>query len=158
MSSRGRRPTGPSSPPDAGGAWQIAAVVGLLLVAGGTGYYLRMTTLAGDSSATSTAAQSDPAGNQASPGSSVGDLSTFRTITQDPLDLLNAGNQSDATTRIADLEYEWDTAKAELKPEDITTWTVLDGKIDTVLRELRAANPNPSQEQAALNALLTALG
>ena len=67
----------------------------------------------------------------------TGELSTSRTFTQYSLDLLNAGNQSDGTTRIKDLEYEWDTAPAELKPQDTTTWMVLDGTIDTELREPR---------------------
>ena len=56
--------------------------------------------------------------------------------------MLNAGDQSGATARIGDLEYEWDNAQARLKPKDAAAWTEIDGRIDTVLRELRAANPN----------------
>jgi len=73
-----------------------------------------------------------------------GDLSTARTFTQYSLNLLNAGNQSDGTTRIKDLEVEWDTAPAELKPQDTTTWTVLDGMIDTEQPE-----PEPEPEPRA---------
>src|SRR5262249_4764632 len=90
--------------------------------------------------------------------SPLGDLSIFRKITQDTLDRLNAGDQSGATARIGDLEPEWDNAEARLKPKDKATWTKIDSKIDTALRELRATSPKPDSEKAALTALLTTLG
>jgi uncharacterized membrane-anchored protein len=144
-------------PAGRGGVWQTVVVVCLVLVAGGTGYYLRTSALDAESSDTS-GSQQVSAGVQSSSGSSLGDLSTFRTITQDSLDLLTAGDQSGATTRIGDLEYEWDNAQARLKSKDGTAWTEVDGKIDTVLRELRSTSPQPDQEQAALTALLAMLG
>ena len=49
-------------------------------------------------------------------------------------------------------------AQARLKSKDSTAWTEVDGKIDTVLRELRSTNPNADQEKAALAALLAVLG
>ena len=79
-------------------------------------------------------------------------------ITQDTLDMLNRGEQSKATTRIGDLEYEWDNAQARLKSKDKAAWTMIDGKIDTVLRELRSTSPNPATEKSALEALLAVLG
>jgi hypothetical protein len=71
---------------------------------------------------------------------------------------LNTGDQSGATSRVDDLEVEWDNAQARLRPKDKAAWTEIDGKIDTVLRELRATSPNSNSEKAALTALLTALG
>jgi hypothetical protein len=71
---------------------------------------------------------------------------------------LDAGDQSGATARVDDLEVEWDNAQARLRPKDKAAWTEIDGKIDTVLRELRATSPNSNSEKAALTALLTALG
>lgn len=56
-----------------------------------------------------------------------------------------------------DLELEWDTAEARLKPRDGTAWTDVDDKIDTVLRDLRSTNPDPGAETAALTTLLGAL-
>jgi uncharacterized membrane-anchored protein len=147
-----------------GGLWQTIAVVALVLVAGGTGYTVRKSSLQQDApEPTPAAAQSIPGPNQKTPSpkarlSPLGDLSTFRTITQDTLDRLNAGDQAGATARIGDLETEWDNAEARLKPKDKAAWTRIDGKIDTVLRELRATNPNPTSEKAALTALLAALG
>ena len=95
---------------------------------------------------------------QARPTSKLGDLSQFRVITQDTRDLLDRGDQSGATTRVTDLETAWDDAQARLKPRDSAAWTEIDGKIDTVLRELRSTSPDPATEKDALDALLAALG
>jgi uncharacterized membrane-anchored protein len=150
-----------------GGLWQTAVVVALVLVAGGTGYVLRKSSLQEDTSGSTAVAQAAPGGvqpvqgsggSQSAPLSPLGDLSKFRGITQNTLDLLKSGNQSGATTRVDDLEIEWDNAEARLKPKDKAAWTEIDGKIDTVLRELRATSPNSTSEQAALTALLDSLG
>ena len=137
-----------------GGILQTAIVVALLLIAGIVGYHIRQSALQAP-------AQNIQSGNASTSNlkqlSPLGDLSTFRTITKDTLDKINAGDQSGATTRIGDLEYEWDNAQARLKPKDLTTWTLIDGKIDTVLRELRAVSPNASSEKTALQALLEVL-
>ena len=161
-----------------GGLWQTVVVVALVLVAAGTGYSVRKSSLQQDTSDSAGAVRSDPGAGQAAglvptggqaaisvPGegqsprpSPLGDLATFRKITQDTLGLLNAGNQSGATTRVDDLETEWDNAEARLKPKDKAAWTTVDRKIDTVLRELRATSPKPASERAALTALLDTLG
>ncbi len=137
------------------GLLQTAIVVTVLVLAGLIGYHMRQSDLQGDettaqpvaATATSTPALSSP----------LGDLSSFTTITQDTLDLLNLGNQSGATARISDLEYEWDTSEARLKPKDPAAWTRIDGKIDTVLRELRAVHPGIDTEKTALKVLLSVL-
>lgn len=85
-------------------------------------------------------------------------MSNFRVITQDTLNLVNAGNQTAATTRIGDLEIEWDDAEARLKPKNNAAWTDVDNKIDTVLRRLRSTSPDPNSEKAALTTLLSSLG
>jgi len=154
-----------------GGLWQTAVVVALVLILGGAGYSLRKSSLQQDASEPAAAVQSIPGASQPAPGSRptaggtqvthvspLGDLSAFRTITQDTLDLLNSGDQSGATTRITDLETAWDNGEARLKPKDNATWTDIDGKIDKVLRGLRSTSPNPTSEKAALTTLLTALG
>jgi hypothetical protein len=89
--------------------------------------------------------------------SALGDLSGFRVITADTLKLVNAGNQSGASSRVTDLETAWDNAEARLKPMNPTAWHDLDGKIDTVLRALRSPQPNPAGERTALTTLLSAL-
>jgi uncharacterized membrane-anchored protein len=86
------------------------------------------------------------------------DLTGFKQIAQDALGMVEATAQSAAVTRIKDLETSWDHAQAKLQAKDPTTWKLLDGKIDVVLNELRAKQPNPTYEKTALNNLLNALG
>ncbi|HEY0815825.1 MAG TPA: hypothetical protein VGE11_21330 [Pseudonocardia sp.] len=151
-----------------GGVWQTVIVVGLLLGLGVAGYLWRTSALQTDVPVVATApgdAQGAPqasvgqqaGGRQAQP-SRLGDLSPFRTISQDTLQLVNGGDQAGATTRVRDLEIAWDDAEARLKPRDKTAWTALDSKIDKVLRAIRATSPDPAAEKAALTALLDALG
>jgi hypothetical protein len=47
-------------------------------------------------------------------------------------------------------------AKQNSNPET-AAWTVIDGKIDTVLRALRSTKPDTAAEQKALTDLLTSL-
>ncbi len=136
------------------GLLQTAIVVTVLVIAGLVGYHIRHAALQSPTGNTQPSVTSTSTTAQLSP---LGDLSSFKTITQDTLDLLSAGNQSGATTRIGDLEYEWDNAEARLKPKDPATWTTIDSKIDTVLRELRVVNPNATSEKTALEALLAVL-
>lgn len=136
-----------------GGLLQTVSVAAMLMIAGGVGYHVRQSALQSPAST----AQSNNTSTSTLQLSSLGDFSTFQVITQDTLNLLKNGNQSGATTRIGDLEYEWDNAEARLKPKDPSKWTEIDGKIDTVLRELRAVNPNASSEKTALENLLTSL-
>ena len=142
---------------ETGGVWQTAVVLALFIVAGGTGYHvLHAAITQSDTSATS----SNSVGTTTSAGgvvSPLGDMTVFRTITQDTLDKLNAGDQAGATTRIGDLEYEWDQAASRLKAKSGNEWTHVDEKIDKVLRELRAVSPSMMSEKAALRDLLTVL-
>jgi uncharacterized membrane-anchored protein len=135
-----------------GGLLQTIIVGVIFLTVGLVGYHIEEAKL--QASVVDTATVSEGQTASASP---LGDLSLFKTITQDTLDKLNAGDQSGATARIGDLEYEWDKAQARLKAKDGAAWTRIDGKIDTVLRELRSTNPNPTTEKTALEALLGAL-
>jgi uncharacterized membrane-anchored protein len=147
-----------------GGLLQTVVVVVLILVAATVGYTTRKASLQDD--ATAAVVQAAPAGSPAGTGtgagpaartSPLGDVSSFRTITQDTLDRLDRGDQAGATTRVDDLETAWDDAEARLKPRNPAEWNAVDGKIDTVLRELRATTPDPASEKAALDALLAQL-
>jgi uncharacterized membrane-anchored protein len=137
-----------------GGLWQTAIVLAIFLVAGGTGYHVRHASIQAEITAPVTTTGTATSTQSTSP---LGDLTVFRTITQDTLDKLNSGDQAGATKRISDLEYEWDNAQSRLKTKNTTEWNKVDGKIDTVLRELRAVNPNPTSEKSALQALLSVL-
>lgn len=81
----------------------------------------------------------------------------FRTITQDTLAKLQAGDQAGATARIKDLETAWDDDQTTLQPLDDAGWTVLDGRIDSALTAVRASAPDHATETQTLTALLTGL-
>ncbi|SER93819.1 hypothetical protein [Actinokineospora terrae] len=132
-----------------GGLWQAVAVVAVVFALGATGYYLRTSALRDDAAAAAVGAP---------PSARLGDLSSFRVITQDTLDRLDTGDQAGAAARVGDLETAWDQAQGRLKPRDSAAWTDLDGKIDAVLGELRAGSPDQGAEQAALRTLIGALG
>ena len=85
------------------------------------------------------------------------EIAKFRTIAQDTLTKVQVGDHTEATARIKDLETAWDDDEATLRPLDETTWHVLDGRIDSVLKALRANKPDPATETQTLTALLTAL-
>jgi uncharacterized membrane-anchored protein len=85
------------------------------------------------------------------------DVANFRTITQDTLTKVQAGDHAGAETRIKDLETAWDDAQPTLQPMDDTTWTAIDGRIDAVLTAIRDTNPDPTTEKQTLGDLLTAL-
>ena len=136
---------------------QTVVVVGLLVIGGLAFYVVRTNQLNADAAAVTTAPVTG-ASTSSAPASPLGDLTPFAVITQDTLDLLNAGKQSEATTRITDLETAWDENAATLKRRDGAAWDTLDGLIDTVLRELRAASPDQAKEKQALEGLLAQLG
>lgn len=78
------------------------------------------------------------------------EVTKFRTIAQDTLVQVQAGDQAGAQARIKDLETAWDDDQSSLQPMDDTAWTVLDGQIDSVLTALRASNPDPATETQTL--------
>jgi uncharacterized membrane-anchored protein len=135
------------------GLWQTVVVLVVLLALSTGGYAWRKAALVNDTRSAPRVATAPGAPS----GPTLGDLTEFRVITQDTLDLVNGGSQAAATTRVTDLETAWDNAEARLKPRDPAAWTVIDDKIDTVLRKLRARTPNPDEEKSALSDLLTAL-
>lgn len=132
-----------------GGLWQTAIVIIIFVILGTVGYQMRQGVLQGQDATLNT--------NDSQSTNVLGDLTEFRTITQDTLDKLNTGDQPGATARIGDLEYVWDNSQAQLKPKNKAEWTKVDDKIDTVLRELRAVHPNLVNERSALEELLGVL-
>lgn len=85
-------------------------------------------------------------------------IQEFRTITTDTLALVQKGNQTQASTRITDLETSWDENQRTLNAADCAAWNYIDKQIDAVLSAVRSHSPNPATEQKALNTLLTTLG
>ncbi|MFH7595216.1 hypothetical protein WDV06_08930 [Streptomyces racemochromogenes] len=86
------------------------------------------------------------------------DIATFRTITADTLAKVDSGDQRAATSRVTDLETAWDDDQSTLEPMSEKAWDFLDGRIDEVLRAVRARRPDKGTEVDALKTLLASLG
>jgi uncharacterized membrane-anchored protein len=148
--------TAPDHRPETARTALIQTVVVLVLtVVLGVAFYVWRVNALNAEAAAPVQGDSATAGTAASP---LGDMSIFITITQDTLDKVSAGQQSEATARITDLESEWDKAAATLKRRNPDAWTAVDKKIDTVLRQLRSTSPNATDEIAALQDLLKQIG
>lgn len=154
---------------------QTIAVLCLIIITSFSGYYWRHSALQGqtqDTSQTAPVVKENSTSDSVAPTSTsntatshqtpqksspLGDLSGFRTITQDTLDLVNSGDLSGAKTRVWDLEFEWDNAEARLKPMNQTKWKEVDAAVDKVLRQLRAVHQDAPGCKSALEALLWVL-
>ncbi|MBV9921413.1 MAG: hypothetical protein JOY78_11250, partial [Pseudonocardia sp.] len=157
-------PGEPAQETEGGGFWQTVTVVGSLIVLGLAGYLWQTSVLQEDVPVAAASGGTPQAGALAVAGaarpttaSRLGDLSSFRAIAQSALQSVDNGDQAGATVGARDLETAWDDAEARLKPRDKAGWTTLDGKVDKVLREIRATTPDPSGEKAALGTLIDAL-
>lgn len=136
-----------------GGLMQVVVTLALIVVVSSVGYQWRSSALASVVIPATTETSTSVTRNT----SPLGDVSVFTTITQDTLDLVNQGKLAEATTRVDDLEYEWDNAQAKLKPMNKAKWTEVDYAIDAVLRQMRARTVNPDTSKTALNGLLNTL-
>lgn len=143
---------------------QTVGTIALLLLIAVPAYAWRHKALQAESNVSDTnVAQTNTTSNQTSQTtqagktSALGDLSTFRKITEDTRSLVVANDMPGAVTRVADLEHEWDVSQARLKPMNQAKWTEVDNAIDKVLREIRAVRPNPETAKSALDALLSVL-
>lgn len=146
------------------GLLQTAAAAILLIAVSVGGYYWRQKSLSiqpsndtADTKISPNSNNSNGAATTTVPNSALGDLTVFRTITQDTLNLVEKGDLGSAKTRVGDLEYEWDNAQSRLKPLNGAKWTEVDKAIDKVLREVRSVNPNAQTSTSALKSLLAVL-
>ena len=85
------------------------------------------------------------------------DLSSFRSIAEDTLAIVNMGNLKRAKSRIKDLETAWDRAEPKLRPRSPEQWRKIDKAIDTALQQLRADSPQAAAAKEALQNLLAEL-
>jgi uncharacterized membrane-anchored protein len=135
------------------------------LVAAGTACFLIWA--AGQPHSVSAASEEEESGattatlpaapGQASSKFPVSDVAEFRSITQDTLSRVQAGDQAGATARIKDLETSWDEKQSTLEAMDGSTWTALDEQIDDALHAVRAETPDVGTERSTLISLLTSL-
>lgn len=138
----------------------VAVATGALLVWGGHGHSGAAETDEEGDSITAPASTAPAAPGQLGQLTSAfppAEVAKFRSITQDTLSTLQAGDQAGAKTRITDLETAWDDDESKLKPMDQNAWHTLDKQIDGVLAAVRARTPDPATEKQRLTELLTAL-
>jgi len=131
----------------------VAAIAGGLLVWAGVQPH---STAAASEEGTSVSAVLAP-GQSATANFPASNVATYRTILQDTLDLVKAGDQAGVVTRIADLETAWDKDQSTLKPLDSNGWAVIDGQIDRVLTATRSSSPDIATESDAITTLLATL-
>ena len=86
----------------------------------------------------------------------LGDLSAYKAIVQDTLKIVNSGDLKAARTRIKVLETAWDSAEADMRPRNETSWETFDVAIDEALAALRTPNADKAESAKALEALITA--
>ena len=86
-----------------------------------------------------------------------GQLGDFISTENNMINFVNAGDFTTAKTGADDLEHEWDTSTPTLRKIDKTTWTQIDGTIDSVLAAVRAKNPDTDKCLTVLNDSLSAL-
>ncbi|HET7072529.1 MAG TPA: hypothetical protein VFI55_00405 [Mycobacterium sp.] len=134
----------------------VAMATGALLV-WAAGQHHATATTNDDHEAAAAPVTAQPLSGQATAHFPPAEIAKFRTISQDTLDKLRAGDQAGATARINDLETAWDGAQSTLQPLDENAWQVLDRQIDNALKALRASRPDPATERQTLTTLLTAL-
>lgn len=127
---------------------QTIAVFTVLALASGIGYYFRHMQIMDNASVSSanTAAVSDP-----------GDYQAFIKIEQDALGYVKAGDYQNAKTSADDLEFAWDQSAAILRANDAEKWDTIDQTIDSVLRELRAVNPDEANCISSIDTSIAAM-
>lgn len=89
--------------------------------------------------------------------SSLGDLSSFKSIVADAQTITAKGDLAAAEKRMTDFEKSWDTAQPQLRALNSAAWGAIDDAHDVALKALRTGTPIAEKVSAALTALVTTL-
>jgi uncharacterized membrane-anchored protein len=136
----------------------VAVMAGAVLIWGGKGQSGAAETDEEAEPITAPVSTAPAAPGQLTSAFPPDEVAKFRSITQDTLSKVQAGDQAGAKTRITELETAWDDDESKLKKMNQNAWHTLDKQIDGALAAVRARTPDPATETQRLTALLTALG
>jgi hypothetical protein len=84
----------------------------------------------------------------------LGDLTPFRAIASDTLDIVKKGDLGAAATRAKDLETMWDDHAHAMRALDKAEWTAIDKALDATFKQLRADKPDATGCDAVLTSLI----
>ena len=87
----------------------------------------------------------------------AGQLNDFVKIENDMLNAVNNNDFASAKKGADNLEHQWDTQEPKLRKIDSSTWTKIDGTIDSVLAAVRSSNPDVNKCKTALNNSLSTI-
>ncbi|RDW20348.1 hypothetical protein CWR48_06610 [Oceanobacillus arenosus] len=87
----------------------------------------------------------------------AGQLNDFVKIENDMLNSVNTNGVASAKKGADNLEHQWDTQEPKLRNIDSTTWTKIDGTIDSLLAAVRSSNPDVNKCKTALNNSLSTI-
>ena len=87
----------------------------------------------------------------------AGQLNDFVKIENDMLNTVNNNDFASAKKGADNLEHQWDTQEPKLRKIDSSTWTEIDGTIDSVLAAVRSSNPDVNKCKTALNNSLSTI-
>ncbi len=92
------------------------------------------------------------------PAAGLGDLSAYAAIVADTQKIAATGDFAAAGHRITDLEVLWDRNADTMRAADANGWGMVDAANDAAFKALRASAPDAASVNAALDALVVALG
>jgi len=120
---------------------QTTAVLCVFMVVGIGGYIWCSNNIAAASNSSQTAP---------SQATLKGQLTNFIALENGMISFVNSKDFTSAKTKADSLEHEWDTAEPQLRKIDSTTWTQIDGTLDSVLTSVRSKNPDVNKCRSAL--------
>lgn len=89
--------------------------------------------------------------------SKLGDLSEYRTIAEDALKLVKAGDFAGAHDRMKEFEKTWDNHEDSNKKKSYNAWKGIDNQLDFTLDKLSAKKPDQAECEKALDNLIARL-
>ena len=88
---------------------------------------------------------------------SLGDLTSLKTIVTDVQAIADKGNLAAAEMRVRDFENAWDVASKTMKALNKDDWGNVDDAADAAMKDLRESAPDAAKVKVSLAALMASL-